>query len=460
MTVICWFRRVLRLDDHPALVAAARDGAVIPLVILDPAEARDHPASAMRQALSLPLLDDALRRQGSRLIVRRGSPAQVLARIACETGARAIHTTEGFPFASDEGLSGAAATGGAALHLHPLADLVPRGSVLTGSGGVYKVFSPFWKALRKTEIASPLPAPRLTAPEAWPATDGTDWPKARAAMSRGWDVVARYARPGEDQAHARLEAFLDGRLPDYKQHRDFPWRPQATTGLADALAVGEISARRVWARLQPDFQSCAPGADHFLSELVWREFARELMHAFPKLGSDCWRPEWADFAWKPDNDTAEAWRRGQTGIGMVDAGMREMFVSGQMHNRVRMITASYLTKHLLTDWRVGLDWFARCLTDWDAASNAMNWQWVGGCGPDASPFFRVFNPDGQGDRFDAKRTYRDHWLSPDAAGARDFAAAAPRSWGIDLGRRAMPAISLADGRARALTAYQQLKEGG
>lgn len=458
MTVICWFRRILRLDDHPALVAAAAEGAVIPLVILDPAEARDHPASAMRQALSLPLLDQALQRRGSRLIVRRGAPAQVLETMARDTGATAVHASEGFPFAGDDGLADAAAKGGAALRLHPLADLVPRASVLTGSGGVYKVFSPFWKALRKVDIAPPLQAPKLTAPPDWPASDGTDWPEARAAMDRGWDVVARHVRPGEDEAHARLEEFLDGRLPDYKQHRDFPWRPKATTGLADALAVGEISARRIWARLQPDFQSGTKGADHFLSELAWREFARELMHAFPRLDRDCWREEWAAFPWKHDNDAAEAWRRGQTGIGMVDAGMRELFVTGQMHNRVRMITASYLTKHLLTDWRVGLDWFARCLTDWDAASNAMNWQWVGGCGPDASPFFRVFNPDGQADRFDGDADYRNHWLRPDAPGARDFAAAAPRSWGIDLNRHAMPPISLADGRARALTAYQQLRE--
>ena len=143
---------------------------------------------------------------------------------------------------------------------------------------------------------------------------------------------------------------------------------------------------------------------------------------------------------------------------MVDAGMRELFVTGRMHNRVRMIAGSYLTKHLLTDWRVGLDWFARTLIDWDAASNAMNWQWVAGCGPDSAPYFRVFNPDTQAGKFDAAARYRDHWLKPDARGAQAFARAAPRSWQIDLDRTPMPAISLSQGRSRALTAYEDFKD--
>ncbi|CAM3344447.1 deoxyribodipyrimidine photo-lyase [Paracoccus nototheniae] len=455
MTVICWFRRVLRLDDHPALVAAARDGAVIPLVILDPDEAHDHPASAERQALSLSRLEAALHQHQSRLIVRHGKPAEVLEALARQTGATAIHTTIGFPFASEHGLEAAARRGGADLHLHPLADLVPRGSVLTGSGGVYKVFSPFWKAVRQVEIAAPLAVPRLSSPPDWPDGDDTDWPQARAAMNRGWDVLAGHIRAGEDQAHARLDEFLDGPLPDYKAHRDEPWRPRATSGLADALAVGEISPRRIWSRVQPAYQDSARGAEHFLSELCWREFARELMQESPDLDRSCWRPEWNDFPWRRDNEQAEAWRRGQTGVAMVDAGMRELFVTGQMHNRVRMITASYLTKHLMTDWRVGLDWFAHTLSDWDAASNAMNWQWVAGCGPDAAPYFRVFNPDTQGEKFDAQGQYRAYWLDPRAEGAQAFADAAPRSWQIDLTQRPRPAITLAEGRDRALAAYQK-----
>lgn len=458
MTVICWFRRVLRLDDHPALVAAAKAGPVIPLVILDPAEAANHPASAQRQAMSLPRLEASLHQRQNRLIVRRGDPAKVLEDVARETGATQIHTTEGFPFASDHGLKAAAERGGAELHLHPLADLVPRGSVLTQQGGIYKVFTPFWRALRGVDIAPPLDAPRLTAPEDWPDSDGTDWPEARAAMRRGWDVVAAHIDAGEDQARDRLDEFLDDPVTDYKTHRDQPWRARGTSALSDALAVGEISARRIWQVGMAARERGKQGTEDFLREIAWREFARELFHEAPQMDQTCWREEWNEFPWKRDNNDAESWRRAQTGVPMVDAGLRELFVTGRMHNRVRMIAGSYLTKHLLTDWRVGLDWFARTLTDWDAASNAMNWQWVAGCGPDASPYFRVFNPDTQAEKFDARAQYRNHWLKPDSAGAKAFQDAAPLSWKVDLRRNHSPAISLSSGRARALTAYEDFKE--
>lgn len=458
MTVICWFRRVLRLDDHPALVAAAKAGPVIPLVILDPTEAEHHPASAQRQAMSLPRLEASLHQRQSRLIVRRGDPASVLETLARETGATQIHTTEGFPFASDHGLGAAAERGGAVLHLHPLADLVPRGRVLTQQGGIYRVFTPFWRALRGVDIAPPLAAPRMTAPENWPDSDGTDWPQARAAMRRGWDVLAPHIHAGEDAARDRLDAFLEAPVTDYQTHRDQPWRDSGTSGLSDALAVGEISARRIWQVGMAARERGLQGTEEFLRELAWREFARELFHEAPQMDRTCWREEWNDFPWKRDNSDAESWRRAQTGVPMVDAGLRELFVTGRMHNRVRMIAGSYLTKHLLTEWRVGLDWFARTLTDWDAASNAMNWQWVAGCGPDASPYFRIFNPDTQAQKFDTRIQYRNHWLRPDSAGARAFQDAAPLSWRVDLQRHPVPAISLSGGRARALTAYEDFKE--
>lgn len=457
MLTICWFRRVLRLDDHPALVAAAKAGPVIPLVILDPAEAEAHPASALRQAMSLPGLQAALHRHNSRLIVRRGDPAKVLERIARQTGAAAVHTTEGFPFAADHGLKAACERGGAELHLHPLADLVPRGSVRTQEGGVYKVFTPFWRALRGVDIDRPLDPPCMSLPETWPDSDGLDWPEARTAMKRGWEVVAGHVDAGEDAARDRLEAFLDGPVADYADHRDQPWRAEATSGLSDSLAVGEISARRIWHAGLAAREDGRRGVEDFLREIAWREFARELFHESPDMAASCWRMEWNDFPWKRENQDAENWRRARTGVPMVDAGLRELFATGRMHNRMRMIAGSYLTKHLLTDWRVGLDWFGRTLTDWDPASNAMNWQWVAGCGPDAAPYFRVFNPDTQAQKFDGQSRYRDRWLKPGAPGAMAFVRAAPRSWEIDLNRIPIPAISLSQGRARALTAYEDFK---
>lgn len=457
MVTVCWFRRALRLDDHPALVAAAAEGPVIPLVILDPDEARAHPASAERQALSLPPLDRALRLHGSRLIVRRGRPRDVLEDVLRETGASTLHTTAGFPFAPDDEARAAASATGTGLRLHPPADLVPRGSVRTGSGSGFRVFTPFLRALRRTRIDEPVDAPRLTAPESWPHSEPLDWPAARRAMRRGWAPVRDAARPGEDSALAALDEFLSGRVSDYPSHRDEPGRA-ATSGLSDALAVGEISARRVWHVAAAASTAGTPGVDSFLSELAWREFARDLLHESPSLAQTCWRPEWEAFPWDGDSEAADAWRRGATGVAMVDAGMRELYATGRMHNRVRMIAASYLTKHLLTDWRVGLAWFAHTLTDWDPASNAMNWQWVAGCGPDASPFFRVFNPDTQAAKFDASGAYRSQWLATDGPGARLFTAAAPRSWGVDPSAPSpAPLVDLAAGRARALAAYEAFR---
>ncbi|MFV0386530.1 cryptochrome/photolyase family protein, partial [Paracoccus sp. (in: a-proteobacteria)] len=343
------------------------------------------------------------------------------------------------------------------------ADLVPRGAVRTGQDGAYKVFTPFWRALRAHPVALPLDAPRLTPPATWPASDGTDWPEARLAMRHGWDVVARHVEAGEDAARDRLRAFLDGPVGTYCEQRDLPWRA-GTSGLSDALAVGEISARRIWYLCQAAWQEGRQGTGDFLRELGWREFARDLFHDDPRMDRECWRREWNGFPWKPGNDQAENWRRARTGMPIVDAGLRELFVTGRMHNRVRMIAASYLTKHLLTDWRVGLDWFAQTLSDWDPASNATNWQWVAGCGPDASPYFRIFNPETQAQKFDAASRYCEYWLSPEGNGARDFAKAAPRSWRVDLRDIPVPEMSLARGRARALTAYEDFRprsrEGG
>ena len=206
----------------------------------------------------------------------------------------------------------------------------------------------------------------------------------------------------------------------------------------------------------------AAGAEHFLKEVVWREFAWHLMYHSPHIAIRNWRDSWDAFSWRADNDDAMAWKQGRTGVPLVDAAMREIYVTGRMHNRARMLVASYLTKHLLTDWRVGQRWFADCLADWDEASNAMGWQWVAGSGPDAAPYFRIFNPDLQAEKFDPNGQYRARWLratgpkaSPDAL---DFFDAVPRSWGFspDMGP-AQPAISLSAGRARALNALQSTK---
>jgi deoxyribodipyrimidine photo-lyase len=276
-------------------------------------------------------------------------------------------------------------------------------------------------------------------------------------MGRGAAVVREHVRAGEAAARERLDRFLEGPVAGYAEDRDRPDR-DATSKLSAHLTWGEVSPRTVW--LAVERTGGGRGAEVFRRELVWREFAWHLLWHHPRLASENWRREWDRFPWRGDNAEAERWRRGMTGEPMVDAGMRELYATGTMHNRGRMLTASYLTKHLLTDWRVGLAWFEDCLVDWDPAANAMNWQWVAGSGPDAAPFFRVFSPGRQAERFDPDGAYRRRFLDPAAEGTRDFLAAAPRSWGLDpVAPRPPPIVGHSEGRRRALAAYGEWRAG-
>lgn len=458
---IWWAGRDLRLADNPALCAAADRGHVVPVFVLDDACAALGAAAGWRLAQSMAALDADLRRRHARLVVRRGSPAQVLADLARETGADQVHLNSGLPFfhVGDDTVDALRAAG-VSLVVHGGNWLLPPGRVLTGQGTAYRKFTPFWKNLRGHDIAAPLPAPApLTCPDLPAGLDAADWGLGRA-MRRGAGVLGRHHTVGEAAAAERLAEFLDAALTAYPEDRNRPDKRQGTSGLSDALAVGEISARQVWHAARGAMQRGNRGAEAFLSELAWRDFARDLWFHNPDMDRSAWNPDWARFPWRGGDSgegakAAQAWQRAQTGIDIVDAGMRQLYATGRMHNRVRMIVASYLTKHLLVDWRVGLAWFADTLTDWDPASNAMNWQWVAGSGPDAAPFFRIFNPDTQADKFDPKTRYRDHWLRGE--GARDFAAAVPQSWPDPLARPAQPVMALAEGRARALAAYERLK---
>ncbi|MDO5632075.1 MAG: deoxyribodipyrimidine photo-lyase [Paracoccus sp. (in: a-proteobacteria)] len=444
---IWWVGRDLRLTDNPALVAAAASGPVLPVMVLDVPEDALGAAAAWRLGAAMRALSGDLAARGSRLVVRRGDAAKVLAALMAETGAQTVHLNSPRPFFS----AGAAREAlGDRLHIHPGNWLAPPGSVQTGSGGAYQKFTPFWRNLRGRDIAAPLPVPQITAPTAWPASD--DW-HFGAAVRRGTEVLASQTRAGEAAARVRLAAFLDGPVQDYSDDRNRPDHP-ATSGLSDALAVGEISARQVWHAGLAARDAGAQGAETFLSELAWRDFARDLYFHAPQIDRQAWRAEWDGFPWRGDNPDADLWRRGLTGIDIVDAGMREVYATGRMHNRVRMIAASFLTKHLLTHWRIGLDWFADTLTDWDPASNAMNWQWVAGSGPDAAPYFRIFNPDTQAAKFDPRGDYCRYWLV--GQGDALFRAAIPPSWDTPRARP-VPVIGLAEGRARALAAYEQAR---
>jgi deoxyribodipyrimidine photo-lyase len=291
------------------------------------------------------------------------------------------------------------------------------------------------------------------------SADQSDWALG-AAMRRGGVIVARHAQVGEAAAQARLADFIENDVSDYVERRDIP-STRGTSGLSENLALGEISPHQCWHAGMRALHEGKDDSEVFLKELVWREFAYHLTHHTPHILDSNWKSDWDKFAWNEDADHPEviAWKQGRTGIEFVDAAMREMYVTGKMHNRGRMIVASYLTKHLLTHWKVGQAWFDDCLTDWDPASNAMGWQWAAGSGPDASPYFRVFNPVTQLDKFDRERGYARAWIAEGQGNPPDTATsyfeAIPKSWGLrstDIYPK--PIVEAAKGRQRALDAYQ------
>ncbi|WP_037274952.1 cryptochrome/photolyase family protein [Roseovarius mucosus] len=462
---IIWFRRDLRLADNPALCAALAGGRpVIPVFIHDESVESLGAAPEWRLGLSLASLARDLEAVGSRLILRRGTALEVLRTLVAETGAGAIHWSRLYDpqaITRDKAVKSALREGGVDAQSHAGHVMFEPWTVETKTGGFYRVYSPMWRAVKDREVASPLSAPsRIPAPETWPASDTLDDWRMGAAMRRGAEVCLPYQRVGEAAAMDRLHAFADGAIADYKDARNFP-AVDATSNLSENLTYGEVSPRQCWHAGQRALHAGAQGAEHWLKELVWREFAYHLMYHTPHILSGNWRTDWDAFPWSEDEEHPEviAWKQGRTGEPFVDAAMREMYVTGKMHNRARMIVASYLTKHLMTHWKIGLAWFADCLTDWDPASNAMGWQWAAGSGPDAAPYFRVFNPETQLDKFDPKGAYTRRWIAEGQrtppATALDYFEAIPRHWALDPamtypGR----VVDLARGRQRALDAYE------
>jgi deoxyribodipyrimidine photo-lyase len=334
-------------------------------------------------------------------------------------------------------------------------------TVQTKLGGFYKVYTPLWRAVCGREVPEPLPEPgRIPGPEIYPNSEALGaWDLGRD-MQRGAAIVAQYARVGADLAQERLAEFTRGALRHYGERRDIPGE-DGTSKLAENLALGEITPAQCWHAAQAEWERGNPGAEIFRKELVWREFAYHLLHHTPQILTQNWKPDWDAFPWSEDASSAKftAWKTGRTGLEFIDAAMRELYVTGTMHNRGRMIVASYLTKHLMTHWRLGQAWFEDCLIDWDPASNAMGWQWAAGSGPDAAPYFRVFNPETQIEKFDPDRRYRKMWIAEGQANpppsAQQYFEAVPRSWGLSA-QNAYPApiVSAKDGRDIALSSYK------
>ncbi len=460
--LILWFRRDLRLSDHPMLsVAVASGRPLIPVFILDPETEALGAAAKWRLGLSLAHFSKVLEGLGARLIYRRGAALAVLEALIAQTGASGVMWSRLYDPASkarDAGVKAELKARGAGAESFVGHLLHEPWTVETGQGGFYRVYTPFWRAVKDRDVAGPVPAPTaLRVPDVWPLSDVLDDWRLGAAMQRGADIVLPYQTVGEAAATAKLKVFLDGPIDRYTDARNLPDRV-GTSGLSQNLALGEIGPRHVWHAAMRVWLAGSAGAETYLKELIWREFAYHLLHHTPHIATANWRPEWDSFPWRGDNADAERWRQGMTGEPFVDAAMREMYVTGTMHNRGRMIVASYLTKHLMTDWRVGLDWFADCLTDWDPAANAMGWQWAAGSGPDASPYFRIFNPATQVEKFDTSGVYRRRFIaemSPDPGPeALAYFKAAPRKWRLDPNAPyPAPIIALSEGRDRALAAY-------
>ncbi len=477
---LVWFRDDLRLSDHPALHAAAKSGAPLVCVyVLDedsssPRSPRRHPlgdASRWWLGQSLRNLQASLARRGQTLVLRKGPPSRVITGLAQDIQACAVHWIE-----SD--IPGQAADErevrtelekiGVSASSFPSDLLVKPASLRNKDGRGLRVFTPFWKrVLSMGDPPQPLPAPKKLKPGPDVASDDlASWklepthPDWAGGLRETWTA-------GESAAQERLHDFLENSIKGYASLRDRPDR-DGTSRLSPHLRFGEISPRQVWhaanfaAAQKP---AIANDTGKFLSELGWREFSRHLLFDRPDLAEENLQPSFDAFPWRHDAKALRAWQRGQTGYPIVDAGMRELWHTGVMHNRVRMVVASFLVKHLLIDWRHGEKWFWDTLVDADPGSNPASWQWVAGSGADAAPYFRVFNPVLQGEKFDPDGAYVSKWVpelarlpaklihQPWEATPMELAAA-----GITLGKTyPEPIVDHKAARTRALAAYAKTR---
>jgi len=464
--VILWFRNDLRLSDHAALHAALGTGQpVLPVYILDDETAGAWaPGAASRWWLhhSLTALAADLEQRGATLVLRRGVTQSVLPRLIRETGATAVFTG-GSPEPWARRLDTEMAERLAPVRLHRMRTtmLFHPDAVRSKSGGAYAVYTPFANAC----LALPPRSPPIAAPQHIPgppvlASDRLcDWGLLPTAPDWAGGLRAGWA-PGERNGADRLRRFVASRLDRYADHRDRP-DIEATSALSPYLHFGEISASQVWHAVQA--APPTPGRDKFLKELLWREFSIHLLWHHHTMPDHPLRSAFAGMPWRDDPAGLHAWQRGRTGIPIVDAGMRQLWQTGWMHNRVRMIVASFLVKHLLIDWRHGARWFWDTLVDADLANNSAGWQWVAGCGADAAPYFRVFNPVLQGQTYDPDGAYVRRYV-PELAHVAGPSVHAP--WKVPdqallspLGsgdRYPPPIVDLAAGRLRALEALAKV----
>lgn len=455
---LVWFRHDLRLRDNDALCAAAERGEpVIPVYIWSPEEeAGWPPGAASRWWLhqSLTALEADLRKRDLQLTLRVGPALATLRALAAETGAGAVYWNRRYEPAARECSAVIKQTlqrDGIEVRSFNASLLVEPSGFLNQTGKPYQVYTPFMKQLlAHAAPAQPRGIPRsLRAAQRWPRSEPLEALELMPRV-RWYETMARTWRPGENGALERFARFVDARLEDYAATRDQPAVP-GTSGLSPHLHFGEIGPRQIWAAV-----GRLPQAGKFISELIWREFAYHLLVHFPYTVDQPLREEFAHFPWAERLEGLLEWQRGLTGVPMVDAGMRELWATGSMHNRVRMVAGSFLVKNLRIPWQEGARWFWDTLVDADLASNTLGWQWVAGSGADAAPYFRIFNPVLQGKRFDPTGEYVRRWI-PELAQLDTAHVHAP--WLADSAPTAYPAVivDLEQTRAAALEAYQRMR---
>lgn len=473
-TAIVWFRRDLRLADNPALAAATREyERVLPVFVWAPQEESPwSPGAAQRWWLrrSLEALDRDLREAGSRLVLRQGTSAQVLRSLAEETGADTVLWNRQYEPAArdrDRAVENALHESGIATETFNGSLLFEPWEIRTGQGKPFRVFTPFWKAC----LGNTPPRPPTSTPDNLRPV--RDWPDSLPLDSLDLLPSVPWYRgmedswhPGEAGASGRLRTFLDDALGKYAGRRDYPGL-EGVSRISPHIHFGEISPHSIWAAVTSRSAGGGErGAEAYLRELGWREFAHHVLFHFPDTTEDPMDDRFSHFSWRQGSgEELEAWQQGRTGIPIVDAGMRQLWHIGWMHNRVRMVVASLLVKNLLWSWRDGAAWFWDTLVDADLANNTMGWQWSAGCGADAAPYFRIFNPVLQGEKFDPDGGYVRRYVP-------ELGAVPPRflhkPWempeperskiGFRLGRDyPEPIVDLASSRKRALEAFEAVK---
>ncbi|MEN9873796.1 MAG: hypothetical protein RL186_693 [Pseudomonadota bacterium] len=476
---LVWLRDDLRLDDNPALAAAAKDGPVVALYVLEEDDDCTRPmGGAARWWLhhSLAALTLGFAQHGVTLLLRRGAAARIVPEVALELGAGSVHWNRRYHKSAtqiDAGIKSALLAKGIKAQSHKGNVLTEPWEIKTGSGGHFKVFTPFFRAAQPTCDDWAGGAHGVPAMVGGVVPEDVKQSESLASLkllpqSPDWSGGLKEAwTPGEARAAIRLKDFVASGLKGYQDNRNVP-SVTGTSRLSAHIRFGEISIRRVWNVARAAIAAnpaLAKDGQTFLSELGWREFSTQLIFHYNDFPDQSWKPEFRAFPWQDDAKALHAWQKGQTGYPIVDAGMRELWQTGWMHNRVRMIVASFLVKHLLQDWRLGEAWFWDTLVDADVANNAAGWQWVAGSGADAAPFFRIFNPMTQGEKFDSKGHYVRRYVPelaklPNAFIHRPFEAPSEllRAAGVTLGvTYPRPLVDHTMARTRALDALASIK---